>query len=156
MARVDYYNQPDAPEPNSIVVATTVFVLDDRGHVLLIQRSDNGLWAVPGGALEFGESVSECAVRETLEETGINVEIVGLVGIYSDPRHVVAFSDGEVRQQFSICLRAKAVGGQTRTSVESSKVQWVDRDDLHNFDIHPTMELRIEHGYSDQPVPYLG
>ncbi|MFJ9365430.1 NUDIX hydrolase [Nocardia sp. NPDC101769] len=156
MARTDYYNDLNAPEPNNIVVATTAFVLDDQGQLLLIQRTDNGLWAVPGGALEFGESVPECAVRETHEETGIDITIVGLVGIYSDPRHVVAFADGEVRQQFSICLRGRPIGGELATSTESRRVQWVPRSSLDEFDIHPSMRLRIEHGYAERPEPYLG
>ncbi|MFJ9365594.1 NUDIX domain-containing protein [Nocardia sp. NPDC101769] len=76
---------------------------------MLIQRSDNGLGALPGGAFDFGESVAECAVRETAEEAGI--EIVSLVRIYSDPRQAVAFADGEVRQQFSTGMRGEPVGG---------------------------------------------
>lgn len=51
-------------------------------------------------------------VREVKEETGIDVEVVGLVGIYTDPGHVSAFGDGEVRQEFSLCFRARAVGGR--------------------------------------------
>ncbi|AYF79602.1 NUDIX domain-containing protein [Nocardia yunnanensis] len=156
MARTDYYDDPNAPKPNSIVVATTAFVLDDQQQLLLIQRSDNGLWAVPGGALEFGESVTECAVRETREETGIGIAIFGLVGIYSDPRHVVAFTDGEVRQQFSICLRGRPIDGEITTSAESRRVQWFPHSVLGELDIHPSMRLRIEHGYADQPDPYLG
>jgi 8-oxo-dGTP pyrophosphatase MutT (NUDIX family) len=64
-------------EPNSIVAAVTVFVLDDYGRVLLIRRTDNGLWAIPGGAQDFGEYIAETAVRETREESGIDVEVTG-------------------------------------------------------------------------------
>src|SRR5262245_38109870 len=111
MARTEHFNDPDAPTANSIVVAVTVFVVDDGNRVLLVHRTDNGLWALPGGAQDVGEYVSETAVRETREEAGVDVEVTGLVGIYSNPRHVVEFSDGEVRQQFSICFRARVVGG---------------------------------------------
>lgn len=54
--------------------------------------------------MEPGESVREAARREVKEETGINCEITGLVGIYSNPKYVAAYDDGEVRQEFSICL----------------------------------------------------
>ena len=105
MARIDHFNNPDAPPANSIVVATTSFVLDDQDRVLLIHRTDNDLWALPGGAQEFGEYVADTAVRETKEEAGIDTEVTGIVGIYTNPSHVVEYSDGEVRQQFSICFR---------------------------------------------------
>src|SRR5467141_3189056 len=100
MARTEYFNDPDAPAANSIVVACTVFVTDDQNRVLLIRRTDNGLWALPGGAQDFGEYIAETAVRETKEESGIDIEVTGLVGIYTNPHHVMAYSDGEVRQQF--------------------------------------------------------
>ena len=69
----------------------------------MIRRTDNDNWAVPGGAIDLGESVAQAAVRETKEETGIDCEITGLVGIYSDPKHIILYtSNGEVRQEFSI------------------------------------------------------
>ena len=101
MPKRDYYDDPAAPKANSIVVAVTAAVRNPRGELLLIERTDNGLWALPGGAQDLGESVVEAAQREVREETGIDVEITGLSGIYSDPRHVIAYDNGEVRQEFS-------------------------------------------------------
>ncbi|MFJ2087611.1 NUDIX hydrolase [Micromonospora vinacea] len=156
MARIEHFNNPNAPKPNSIVVAVTVFVQDDRGRVLLIQRTDNGLWALPGGAQDFGEYVAETAVRETREEAGIEIEVTGVVGIYTNPNHVVEYSDGEVRQQFSICFRGQFVSGEPTTSDESSDVQWVAQDDLALLSIHPSMRLRIDHGFQPRNEPYIG
>lgn len=156
MGRTDFYHQPDAPTPNSLVVAVTAFVDDGRGHTLLIRRTDSGLWALPGGAVDFGEDVAAAAGRETAEETGIEITTVGIVGIYSDPRHVIAYDDGEVRQEFSICLRAKPTGGELRTSNESSAVDWVSRDQLRDLAIHPAMRLRLEHGFDQTAAPYIG
>ncbi|MEV4275849.1 NUDIX hydrolase [Actinoplanes xinjiangensis] len=156
MARTEYLDDPNAPKANSIVSAVTVFVLDDRDRVLLIRRTDNNLWAIPGGAQDFGESIAEAAVRETREESGIDVEVVGIVGTYTNPRHVVAYSDGEVRQQFSICFRARYLGGTPTPSDESSEVRWTPREDLDSIPIHPSMRLRIDHGYERRPEPYIG
>ncbi|MFE2999355.1 NUDIX hydrolase [Nocardia sp. NPDC059246] len=156
MARTEYYNDPRAPKANSIVVAATAFVLDDQDRVLLIQRSDNGRWAIPGGGQDFGEYLADTAVRETREETGIDIEVTGLVGIYSNPNHVMAYSDGEVRQQFSICFRAKPLGGQLHTSPESPKVKWATRTELDGLNIHPSVMLRIDHGYARLNEPYIG
>ncbi|MBB5871973.1 ADP-ribose pyrophosphatase YjhB (NUDIX family) [Allocatelliglobosispora scoriae] len=156
MARIEHFNDPAAPKPNSIVPAVTVHVQDADGRVLLIRRTDNGLWALPGGAQEFGEYIAETAVRETLEETGVTVEVTGLVGIYTNPRHVVEFSDGEVRQQFSICFRARYVSGDPTPSDESSAVAWVERAALDDLSIHPSMRLRIDHGLDHRVKPYIG
>ena len=101
MSQTEHFNDPAAPKANSIVVAVTVFVLDDQDRVLLIRRTDNGLWALPGGAQQVGEYIAETAAREAREEAGVDIEAVGVVGIYSNPNHVVEFSDGEVRQQFA-------------------------------------------------------
>ncbi|MDG4778999.1 NUDIX domain-containing protein [Micromonospora sp. WMMD961] len=156
MARIEHYNDPDAPKANSIVVAVTVFVQDGQGRVLLIRRTDNGLWALPGGAQDFGESIAETAARETREEAGVEVEVVDIVGTYTDPRHVVEYSDGEVRQQFSICFRARYVSGELRTSEESAEVRWVSQDELDSLPIHQSMRLRIDHGYERRAKPYIG
>lgn len=156
MARIEHFNNPNAPKPNSIVVAVTVFVQDEQGRVLLIQRTDNGLWALPGGAQDFGEYIAETAVRETREESDIEVEVTGVVGIYTNPNHVVEYSDGEVRQQFSICFRGRRLGGQPTTSKESSAVCWVSQDELDHLSIHPSMRLRIDHGFEKRSGPYIG
>lgn len=156
MARTEYYNDPTAPTANSIVVAVTVFVLDEHGRVLLIRRTDNGLWAIPGGAQDFGEYVAQTAVRETKEEAGIDVEVTGVVGIYTNPNHVMAYTDGEVRQQFSICFRGRYLGGEPTPSDESSEVRWVAKGDLATLPIHPSMRLRIDHGYEHRAAPYIG
>ncbi|MEU8188056.1 NUDIX hydrolase [Micromonospora carbonacea] len=156
MARTEYYNDPQAPKPNSIVPAVTVFVLDGQDRVLLIRRTDNGLWAIPGGAQDFGEYIAETAVREAKEESGIDVEVIGIVGIYTDPKHVMAYSDGEVRQQFSICFRARYLAGSPTPSSESSEVRWASQAELEALPIHPSMRLRIDHGYEHRGAPYIG
>ena len=156
MARTEHFNDPNAPKPNSIVVAVTVFVQDELGRVLLIQRTDNGLWALPGGAQDFGEYIAEAAVRETREEAGVEVEVTGVVGIYTNPNHVVEYSDGEVRQQFSICFRGRYISGQPTPSDESSEVRWVAREELDDLTIHPSMRLRIDHGFESRQQPYIG
>jgi ADP-ribose pyrophosphatase YjhB (NUDIX family) len=155
MARTDYYRNPTAPKANSIVVAVTAFILDADDRVLMIRRTDSGLYAIPGGQQEIGETVSQTVVREVKEETGIDVEPTELIGVYSDPGHVIAFTDGEVRQEFSICFRAHPIGGELRTSDESSEVLWIERSHLNDLDIHPSIRLRIDHGYANRERPYF-
>jgi len=156
MARVDYFNDPHAPKANSIVPSVTVVATDDGDRILLVHKTDNDLWALPGGGVDIGESAPDAAVRETKEETGIDVEITGLVGTYTNPAHVIAYDDGEVRQQYSTCFAARITGGELRTSSETKEVAFVARDRLDALNIHPSMRLRIEHGLSDRPTPYIG
>jgi 8-oxo-dGTP pyrophosphatase MutT (NUDIX family) len=122
----------------------------------LIERTDNGLWALPGGAQEIGESVAEAVRREVWEETGITTKVTGLSGIYSDPSHVVAYDDGEVRQEFSLCFIARPVGGSLRPSSESQQARWVSPAAIAGLDIHPPMRLRITHGLDQRRAPYIG
>ena len=97
--RIDYYDDPDAPAANSMVPSVNVVIKNDAGEILMIERSDNGNWALPGGAIDVGESMSQAGVRETKEETGIDCEILDVLGIYTDPKHIILYtSNGEARQ----------------------------------------------------------
>src|SRR5215475_7632484 len=75
VARIDYLDDPAAPKATSIVPAVSVVVPDDQGRILLIHRTDNKYWSIPGGGMEPGESVREAAMREVKEETGMDCEI---------------------------------------------------------------------------------
>lgn len=144
MGRRDYFDDPDAPPPNSLVPAVSAIVADAEGRLLLHRRSDNELWSIPGGRIEVGESVSEAAIREVREETGIEVEPIRVVGIYSDPRAVVAYDDGEVRQQFSICIACRPSGGElSAESDESLEARFVDPAQVRDLSMSPTVRLRV-------------
>jgi ADP-ribose pyrophosphatase YjhB (NUDIX family) len=93
---------------------------------------------------ELGETPSQCAIRETLEETGVLVQITGIVGIYSDPGHIVAYTDGEVRQEYEVTLLARPVSGTPAANDEASEAGWFHPDKLADLDIHPTMRRQID------------
>ncbi|QKW20973.1 NUDIX domain-containing protein [Kitasatospora sp. NA04385] len=156
MARTEFYDDPDAPEPNRLVVAASAVVTDGEGRVLLQRRTDNGLYALPGGAMDLGESLPGAAVREVREETGLDVEITGLVGTYTDPRHVIAYSDGEVRQQFNVCFTARITGGALRISGESTDLRFVAPSGFADLPMHHTQRLRLQHFLEGRATPHLG
>ncbi|MFI7001638.1 NUDIX domain-containing protein [Nocardia sp. NPDC050175] len=85
--RRDYYRDPDAPRANSLVPGGSALIVDEDGAILMQRRSDSGNWSLPGGTMEIGETLEQCVVRETKEETGLDIEITGLLGIYTDPIH---------------------------------------------------------------------
>lgn len=143
MGRVEYWNDPAAPVANTLVPACGVLAVDDQGAILLQRRRDTGQWALPMGKQEIGETPAQCAIRETKEETGVDVVVVGLVGVYSDPGHIVAYSDGEVRQEYEVTLLARPIGGAPAANDEADQVGWFLPEALTGLDIHPTMRRQI-------------
>ena len=156
MTRIDHFNDPNAPRPTRLVPAASAVVVDNEGRLLLAKRTDNSLWTIPGGTMKPGETIAEAAVREVKEETGLDVEVLSLVGIYSDPNHVVEYSDGEVRQQFSVCFACRPVDGDLSTSDETSEVGYFDPNELEDIDVHPSIRLRIQHFLENRAEPYVG
>ena len=154
--RVDHWDDPDAPKPTSRKASASVVVQHD-GRLLLLRRVDNDQWTIPTGGVKKGETVAEAAVRECREETGLDVETVDLVGIFSDPRHLIVYYHrdkvDEVRQPINICLRARIVGGEIDPAPdEAQEVRWVTVEEITDYPIHPAIRLRIDHALqSDKP-----
>ncbi|MCX5042518.1 NUDIX domain-containing protein [Aldersonia sp. NBC_00410] len=152
--RIDYNNDPSAPPANSVRPSAGAFVSRD-GAVLLICRSDNGNWSMPGGAHDPGESLSHTAVRETEEETGITVQLNGIVGIFTDPRHVIHYtSNDEVRQEFTVVYRASYVSGEPTPSSESTRVEWVASARIPELKMDTSQRKRIEWALT-QTEPFI-
>ena len=135
MGRIEYWNDPAAPKPNSLVPACGVLAVDDGGRVLLQCRRDTGQWAIPMGKQELGETPSQCAIRETQEETGVLTELTGILGVYSDPGHIVAYTDGEIRQEWELIMLGSPVSGTPTVNAEASDVGWFAREDLESLDM---------------------
>jgi 8-oxo-dGTP pyrophosphatase MutT (NUDIX family) len=143
MRRIDYQDNATAPKANTIIPATSAIIHDRQGKILLHQRRDNGLWALPGGTMEVGETVVECVKREVKEETGLEIVPKYVIGIYSDPNHVIAFNNGEVRQEFSICFACKVIGGSLHVSDESTDIGFFARKQIEQLPLHPSIRQRI-------------
>lgn len=154
MGRTEYWNDPHAPKPNSLVPACGILAADDGGRILLQRRRDTGQWAIPMGKMELGETPSQCAIRETLEETGVLTEVTGILGVYSDPGHIVAYTDGEIRQEYEVILLGRPISGTPAANDEASDVAWFAPDDLADLDIHPTQRRQLA-DYLNRSWPHV-
>jgi ADP-ribose pyrophosphatase YjhB (NUDIX family) len=117
-------------------------VLFDEIHsmLLLTLRRDNGKWCLPGGMINAGESVSEGCEREVLEETGLQVRVIRLTGIYSDPNQVVVYPDGNKAHIVVLNFEVELLGGEIHLSDETSRVEW--------FTIAQALEMDLFHGHN--------
>lgn len=140
--RTDFYYDPDAPKPNSIKPAAAVAIVKDK-MILLLKRRDNGKWTMPGGTLEFGESLASCAIREVMEESGLKVEITDIIGTYTDPNILVAYSDGEVRQEFTVVYAGKFTDTNVSLDEESTDYRWADFDSVNTIELADSQRKRI-------------
>jgi ADP-ribose pyrophosphatase YjhB (NUDIX family) len=154
-ARVDYWHDPAAPKPTSRKPSASVIVSNSAREVLLLRRADTGRWTIPTGGLKKNETLTACAVRECREETGLEVEITGLAGVYSDPGHVTAYASGEVRQPVNACFTAQVIGGELTTASEATDVAWVPPARLDDYDIHPSIRRRIVLGLRPGGAPHI-
>jgi len=157
LARRDYFYDPKAPKPNSVKPAAAVALFDGDGRILLLRRKDNDKWTMPGGTMDFGESLGQCAVREVREETGFDVEISGLIGTYTDPNVLIAYSDGEVRQEFTLVYAAKIKSGELAIDHESKEAVWVSLADALNLPLADSQRRRLQDvaSYRECPTTFL-
>ncbi|VVB97992.1 ADP-ribose pyrophosphatase [uncultured archaeon] len=107
-------------------IAADAVVIKD-GKILLVKRDTEpfrGFWALPGGRLEGDETLEQCCTREAKEESGIDVEIVRLIGIYSDPNR-------DPRKIITMCFLCRPKGGkESPQQGEISEVEWFPLDGL--------------------------
>jgi len=116
-----------------ILVVAGVIVFDDDGRVLLQKRSKiEELWGFPGGMMELGESAEETAVREVREETGLEVEITSLLGVYT--KYSDQYPNGDKAQPITIVFKGKAIGGKLK----------IDGEETHDLQfLHPDQAPKL-------------
>ncbi len=117
-------------KPITPLVGCDVFVLNEKNEVLLIQRADNGFWALPGGCHDLGETPRECAIRECREESGYVVQVTGLLGVYSSNRYDYVNYPWKENEFCHILFRAEVIGGKAATSTESTGVGWFSEENI--------------------------
>jgi len=125
-----------------------------RKKVLLTRRSDNGRWCLPGGGMDPGESAEETCVREALEETGLEVRVTKLVGIYTSPNIMVQYADGNGVQPVSFSFEAEIIGGELSLSEETTEYGYFSVNALDSLDLLEHHRQRIEDATQAQAAAF--
>jgi ADP-ribose pyrophosphatase YjhB (NUDIX family) len=110
----------------------SAIVSNEKNEILLEKRKDCNLWGIPGGRIEPGESITEGCKREFLEETGLEIDIVGVVGVYSGPNQgfpLREYPDALV-QVIDIVLKGEKISGALTVSSESHELNYFSKNNL--------------------------
>ena len=126
------------------VGCSAVIFDENRKKVLLTQRTDNGRWCVPGGALESGESAAEACEREVWEETGLKVRAIRLIGVYSNPDQLVIYSDGNKAFFVVLSFEAEIIEGELGLSNETTAFGYYSLEEMEDIPMHGQHKQRVE------------
>jgi ADP-ribose pyrophosphatase YjhB (NUDIX family) len=122
--------------PDKPIATVGALVIDEEGRVLLIKRGrepDKGLWSVPGGVIKLGEGVRDAAVRETMEETGVKVDVLEPLCVVDK---IVYDKLGKIKFHYiAIDFHAKFVGGKLNPSSDILDAKWVRLADVEKFNL---------------------
>lgn len=140
----DSLGRPLEKMPDEVHPGANTVLINNANQVLLHRRADNGAWALPGGRMEIGESIEQCAVREMFEETGLHVKITRMVGVYSDPKNycILRYPDGYTVHYLIVVYEVEQIGGELKISHESKELRFFDVDALPEG-MMPSSRMRV-------------
>ena len=146
----------DHATPPALMPTASVAIMDADGRILLGRRSDDGSWSLPGGRLEPGESLADCARRECREELGCEVELDGLLAVLSNPStQVHHYPDGRTVQFVGVIFRGRLGTRRGAGDGELTEVRWLSSDELPEPQIMPADLPAIRHALSSTATPLV-
>jgi len=126
-------------------IGCSAVIFDEtRTKALLTRRADNGLWCIPGGAMESGESAAEACEREVLEETGLGVRVKRLVGVYSNPDQLIIYPDGNKVYIVVLGFEAEIIHGELGLSNETTDAGFFSVKEMETMPMHGKHKQRVE------------
>ncbi len=126
-----------------------------REKILLTRRTDNGLWCLPGGGIDPGESAAEACVREVFEETGLRARVIRLIGVYSNPDWLVEYPDGNRVQIIALSFEAAIEGGELATTSEVSQFGFFSLAEIKALDLMINHQQRILDAFAGQAEAFI-
>ncbi len=135
------------------VPAVSVIVRDEAGRVLLVRHSNGDVWVTPGGAIEPTEAPADAAVREMWEETGLEVELTRVLGVYGGPEFIVTYENGDRVSYLMVFFEATPVGGAPRPDgVETLEVRYFTREEARAATTPPWMQEVLGDVFAARPA----
>ncbi|MXV75671.1 NUDIX domain-containing protein [Candidatus Poribacteria bacterium] len=139
-----------------IRVGCSAVIFDkDREKILLTRREDNNQWCLPSGGMEPGESASETCIREVEEETGLQVAIKRLIGVYTTPDALIVYRDGNKIQLVALCFEAEIIGGDLRLSCETTEYGYFSYHEIQELDLLLNHAQRIKDAYCEEMTTFI-
>ncbi len=137
-------------------IGCSAFIFDSaRDRILLTRRTDNGQWCLPGGRMEAGENLAEACIREVQEETGLLVQIVRLIGVYSTPHRIITYADGNQWQTIAHSFEAQVIGGDLTLSDETTEFGYFTPEEITELDLMEHHRERITDALNKQVATFI-
>src|SRR5690242_3658184 len=137
-----------------VLPSAAIVIKDESGRVLFGLHSDKQIWVVPGGLVEPGELPADAAVRETYEETGLEVEVTGLLGVFGGPDLVIHYPNGDVASYVGTIFRGRVTGGHLKPDGgEILEVKYMSRSEIENVGHSKWMDVAMEAMFSESSEP---
>ena len=147
--------ESDVERALGVRTSVSAVIFGRGGRLLLQQRSDGGQWGLPGGSVEIGESVHDAVIREVREETGLEVAVRRLVGVYSDPAlQVVRYPDGNVWHYVNVCFECTVRSGTLTTCDETLALKYASPGRLPT-PMLPNHRIRIRDACSRRSAAFV-
>jgi ADP-ribose pyrophosphatase YjhB (NUDIX family) len=113
-----------------LMLGAVTLILDREHRLLMMKRTDSGLWGIPGGAVELGEVIEDAARRETREETNLEIVDMSLFGVFSGPELYYKYPNGDEVYNVSIVYLSHDWRGEIRLNDEHSEWAWFAASDI--------------------------
>ena len=139
-----------------IRLGCSAIILDEtKTKVLLTERADNKQWCLPSGGVDPGETVEETCIREVYEETGLDVHVTKLIGVYSDPHRMVEYPDGNKAHVIALSFAAEIIGGELGLNDETTDFGYFTVEEMDELDMLLNHKERVLDALKNISTPFI-